>query len=674
MKIFLTSLLFTFLFINLSRSQPKDPIDVFFQMNVNIDSSNSPKVLLSWEKNLKSQEYIIDGRIIDNPVFYRYYQNYNQSMDNFEIPIEKGKIYEFTYENYLKTHSQFGSICAGYDIPLIENRGVLQLLVDSTIYEPLKFEIDRLVKDLIGDGYKLILTLVPRAEKFDFEKVQIVKNLVDKEYQKYKSNFKGIFLLGRVPVPYSGFTTFDGHRPGHVGAWGCDGYYAEYGTDWVDTSSYDNAADSTRQYNFRADGKFDNNFFQTDVDFMFGRVDMYNLPAYSQSELELIKRYLDKNHKYKRKLKKYEYKAVIDDQFKMYSIEALASSAWINYSALVGRQNIDTARIRKLLTTKEYLLSYGCNSGGITSCMFIAYADDFAKQQLNTVFYNLFGSWFGDWDEKNNLLRSIIASEPSSLVALWDGRPFINMFPMAFGLSVGEVMLRSMNYSTEYFNSSKYGHHGIHMNTIGDPTIRLHVVDPPDSLVCKVSIDPNSKKNKIELSWDKSDDDVVGYNIYMADSLFSDFYRVNQNLIVDNFYTLDTFSFFDKIFQVRAVKKENVVSGNYYNQSIGTFAQLSGFIPEQIDTNRFNVRIIQNKNRSQSYYIYSSQSGVLDLLIYDLNGRLVKSIENKEISQRANFFTIDLINNEGTSIANGIYLLRIIFNDKSFYDKFVITD
>ncbi len=280
MKIILTSFIFIFLFFNLSRSQPKDPIDVFFQMNVDIDSSNSPKVLLSWEKNSKSQEYIIDGRIIDNPLFTRYYKNYNQNMSNFEVPIEKGKIYEFTYENYLKTHSQFGSICVGYDIPVNDNRGVLQLLVDSTIYEPLKFEIDRLSRDIIGDGYKLILTLVPRAENFDFDKVQIVKNLVKKEYDKYKSNFRGIFLLGRVPVPYSGFTTFDGHRPNHVGAWGCDGYYAEYGTEWIDTSSYDNSADSIRQYNLRADGKFDNNFFQTDVDFMFGRVDMYNLPAY----------------------------------------------------------------------------------------------------------------------------------------------------------------------------------------------------------------------------------------------------------------------------------------------------------------------------------------------------------------------------------------------------------
>lgn len=45
-----------------------------------------------------------------------------------------------------------------------------------------------------------------------------------------------VFLLGRVPVPYSGDIAPDGHQNDHRGAWPCDGYYACLEGIWTDNT------------------------------------------------------------------------------------------------------------------------------------------------------------------------------------------------------------------------------------------------------------------------------------------------------------------------------------------------------------------------------------------------------------------------------------------------------
>ena len=49
------------------------------------------------------------------------------------------------------------------------------------------------------------------------------------------ADLESVFLLGHVPVPYSGQINPDGHS-NHVGAWAADVYYGELDGNWTDVT------------------------------------------------------------------------------------------------------------------------------------------------------------------------------------------------------------------------------------------------------------------------------------------------------------------------------------------------------------------------------------------------------------------------------------------------------
>ena len=56
----------------------------------------------------------------------------------------------------------------------------------------------------------------------------------------------------------------------------------------------------TRNHNVPGDGKFDQSLF-VDLELEVGRVDMSNLPSFTSNEIELTRRYLNKNHQFRHK-------------------------------------------------------------------------------------------------------------------------------------------------------------------------------------------------------------------------------------------------------------------------------------------------------------------------------------------------------------------------------------
>ena len=64
-----------------------------------------------------------------------------------------------------------------------------------------------------------------------------VKAIVKQDYLADSTHVRSLFILGHVPVPYSGDIAPDGHTPGngnHQGAWPADIYYGNFYTNWTD--------------------------------------------------------------------------------------------------------------------------------------------------------------------------------------------------------------------------------------------------------------------------------------------------------------------------------------------------------------------------------------------------------------------------------------------------------
>ena len=97
-------------------------------------------------------------------------------------------------------------------VPAVEARGKLLLVVDDTMVTPLSPEIAQLKEDLAADGWTVQQITAPRTGT-----AITTKALIKAAYDADPANVKQVYLLGHVPVPYSGQIAPDGHG----GHWRC---------------------------------------------------------------------------------------------------------------------------------------------------------------------------------------------------------------------------------------------------------------------------------------------------------------------------------------------------------------------------------------------------------------------------------------------------------------------
>ncbi len=200
-----------------------------------------------------------------------------------------------------------GYISSGIDVPLEDYKGKILLLVDETLAPQLVPELQQVENDLKADGWSVLRNDVSRTAS-----VTSVRAIVVGHYNADPINMKAVYIIGHVPVPYSGNIAPDGHSS-HQGAWPCDGYYGEMNGTWTDNSVSVQQSQNPKNFNVPGDGKFDQSNFPSTVELQVGRVDMYDMPAFSTSEVQLMRNYLNRAHSYKIKGWEPQVRAMIFD-------------------------------------------------------------------------------------------------------------------------------------------------------------------------------------------------------------------------------------------------------------------------------------------------------------------------------------------------------------------------
>lgn len=125
-----------------------------------------------------------------------------------------------------------------------------------------------------------------------------VYDIVVGQYQSDPTNVKAVYIVGHLAVPYSGYLL----RTGMIATkelWPCDGYYGEMNSNWTDNSVSVQTSQNPKNFNVPGDGKFDQSDFPSALELQVGRVDLYDMPAFSSSEVELTRNYLNKAHTFK---------------------------------------------------------------------------------------------------------------------------------------------------------------------------------------------------------------------------------------------------------------------------------------------------------------------------------------------------------------------------------------
>lgn len=534
--------------------------------------SSPPRIRLEWPADPNATGYTIHKKSKTETAWQPIAALPGSAVSYTDAAVALGGAYEYqilrsTSLDYTGT----GYIYAGIQAGPVESRGKILLLVDSTHRDALAAELERLVWDLRGDGWIVIRHDIPRTMG-----VPEVKALIQQEYFADPENVRTVFLFGHIAVPYSGDYAGDSHQ-NHRGAWPTDLYYADMDGVWTDSTVTSTYAERTWNHNFPGDGKFDQSLIPSDLELEIGRVDLYNMTCFanktpSRSELDLLRQYLNKDHKFRHGRLLLPRRGLICDNFGEADGEALASTGWRNFAPFFGAENnveVPWGGYLPEITTEGYLCSYGTGGGGWYTCAGVAGSDDFAIHDIKSVFAFFFGSYFGDWDNESNFLRAVLGSTTYTLVTGWGGRPHWFLHHMALGETIGySARLTENNRYGGLYQPQNFGTREVHTTLFGDPTLRLHPVIPVSNLTAE------EESGGIRLDWNASPDTMIaGYHVYRGSSPAGPFTRVSgaSPLAATTFHDLNGSA--ANTYMVRALKLETSGSGTYYNLSQGLFAK-----------------------------------------------------------------------------------------------------
>lgn len=487
-----------------------------------------------------------------------------------------GTAYEYRVVRVAGGVTGQGYISTGIEVAPVDYRGKMILLVDNTFSTSLSSELTTLQNDLRADGWAVVRSNLARTST-----VAAVRSTIVSAYNADPNNVKAVFIVGHLAVPYSGNINPDGHSE-HLGAWPCDGYYGDVNGSWTDASVNNNGSARPENRNIPGDGKFDQSAFPSTLELQVGRVDFYDMPAYSLSETELMRAYLNKLHGFKMKLWTPTARGLVYDNLQWVS-NPLAASAWRNIAPMVGASNVTAANqnatlFHQLVANQSYLWTYS-SGGGLQATVGgvltyngadrVGTTQDFAGSSAHGGVFNMsFGSYFGDWDNKNNFLRAPLASG-NALTNVWAAIPAWYFHHMAMGDNIGHSTLVSMNNTiyTPLTDGWQATMGKTHLALMGDPSLRLKFLVPPSNLVV------SNAGGMASFAWSPSTEAVDGYHLYQVNASTGALTRLTNTPVTGTTYSPGSIPFSSTTeYMVRAVKLLNDPSGSYYNLSLGAFS------------------------------------------------------------------------------------------------------
>jgi len=527
------------------------------RINAVTQATPSPSVKLSW---------VVPPGTGNTSVYRKLKQSNNWGAPIATLPdgtttytdntVTAGTAYEYAVFKSDSTQSH-GYIYAGIEEPAIHSRGAMILLVDDAFTNSCSAEIATLMKDLSGDGWEVIRKDFPRTAT-----VPTIKNYIVTTAQA-NSNVNALYILGHIDVPYSGDLNPDAHG-NHKGAWPADGYYGDIDGVWQDQSVNNTSSSNPLNRNVPGDGKFDDSYIPSDIDLQVGRVDFYDMPAFGKTEEIMMKSYLNKAHQYKTGALNVVKRGLVDDNFGTYA-EGFAGNGWRNISVMVGTDSVFKKDLISTLNTDFYQWAYGCGGGTYTSCGGIGNTTNIAANDMKAIFVMLFGSYFGDWNYKDNFLRAPLCADEPALATFWAGRPHWPLHHMALGENIGYSARLAENNSATYYTPITSLARTVNISLLGDPSLRTEYVKP----VPTITLTPDPAAGAV-ISWTASPEpDHDGYYVYRATSEFGEYKlrtgRLQGTTFTDSFGSEGTYWY-----MVRTTKLTTTPSGTYYNMSLGT--------------------------------------------------------------------------------------------------------
>jgi hypothetical protein len=409
--------------------------------------------------------------------------------------------------------------------------------------------------------------------------------------------------------------------------------------------------------------------------------------GWEKPEIELLKAYLNKDHAYRTGGKKdFPKRGIITDNFPANErSEGFASSGWRNIAALCGYENVSEVPGGSYisgLTEGKYLFAYGTGGGSYTTCGGVGSTSDFVGKNINAIFTFMFGSYFGDWDYPDNILRAALCTDSSALTCCWDGRPHWYFHEMGMGKPIGKCVTTSQNNYLIYLPNLVYytkgnsyfdnegGITGRQMCFLGDPTLRMdsYLTNSISNLTAI-----QYSKTSIKLSWDAPQtDNIYHYNVYMRNETEDSWTKVNTQPFNENEFVADVTKEGRIYFQVRTEELLTSNTGTYYAQ--GKAAKVDVLHSSSVsDNDLFSINSYPNPAETISTISLNLlSSSTISVEVFNQSGIKVKTLYNGLVSAGAQEFNWNLTNSENNRVATGVYFVRVHSADGSLTDKIIV--
>lgn len=518
-------------------------------------------------------------------------------VDNGALP---NVLYEYKVVRTANTGTAYGYLCTGIQVPASawtgsadHYMGKVLVFVESGLADAIGPALLQLTTDLKAEGWAPVVNTAFSSASDP----SALRTVIVNAYNGDPGNVKAVLLIGHVAVPVTQNNSLqpDGHSSANR-LWPTDGYFGDINGMW------------TKHTSGPYTGKFNMASFPSAIELAVGRVDLSDLPAFAATEAQLTNAYLQRLHAWRTTEIKPKKRGIIFDAL-YWTGDAHSGGGWKSIAPLVGNAVSDQAPDQPLPNTGlyqawpswypyagymdlsgvtpasnglvnegSYLWAFTGGGDNVSSAGFSGSTADYAQPgyQYGGVFNMGFGSYWGQWNTTNNLLRSPLGSG-HALTNVWSGKPHWYFHAMGMGETIGRSVVQSMNNTDDLYTPQSIGGIGnaanIHMGLMGDPTLRMTMVAPPSGLSVTAA------GGTVQFSWAASTDpQVSGYHLYVLDASGVPTLLNGSPVGGTSWSATGTYPAGTE-FMVRAAKLETTPSGSYWNLSMGSLAGLVAASP-----------------------------------------------------------------------------------------------
>ncbi len=627
--------------LSIQLTQAQVVANVTIPVWVKTDAS-TPSITLTWTKRTGETELVISRKLTTQTQWTSLGIVSIADSTFTDTQVEKGVVYEYLLRRTFNSTYHYGVVAAGIEIEAPHARGTVLVVADSALKSRISEPYHTFLNHLAADGWRVNQLELGQ----DYDHFRVKDSIKAWHYRNTYRN-QTVLLFGDIPVPYSGYINPDAH-PEHKGCWPADVYYANLVGTWRDEVEF-STAQRVENRNYVGDGKFDEDIIPGIVDLQLGRVDLHNITAVGSTTDSLYIRYIEKDINFRSNTWNVPRRSFFDDKLGTLGGENPGKNGLVNAYALVSPDSIRVSNndFISTLTTEPYLHSHASSYGSYTGNGQVQSAN--FKVPFYNVFAAYFGSYHGDWDIANNLLRSAIAGPGYTLTSVWAGRPHWYLHHMGMGLNIGFATRATQNNFINQTYDPGFGAGYVHVALHGDPTLRLHPVSP----ATEASATSISANKEVQLNWTASSDaGIAGYYIYRSDSIHGTFNLLNTTPLNGSSFIDDDPLKGTNVYLIKAAKLENSVTGTYWNLAIGATCSVSG-----VDGTAEVMSVEEPHSLTLSLYPNSAKNNVIVgglaegeymVRIFTMLGTEVK---------RQSYLAGDLISLEGLS--HGAYIVRI---------------